>query len=212
MNTETIRLLLADDHPVMREGIRAILEKTPDIEVVGEAQDGEQVKPLVLELRPQILLLDLRMPGPPPAELEAWVREHCPETDTLVLTAHERDAYLAGMMDAGAVGLMSKEASPDQLIEAIRRTARGEMTFTPEQCRRAARWRREAGEKWKRLTPRERQMLALLAQGLENAEIAQALGLASKTVASHVGSLLKKLGVDSRQEAIIWQHTYMPEE
>ena len=105
-----ISLILADDHPSTRAGLRAILSSTPDIKIVGEAQDGFEAKKLVDQLRPKILLLDLKMPGPPPAEIEKWVRSHCPETTTLVLTAHDRSAYLAEMMEAGVAGFLTKDA------------------------------------------------------------------------------------------------------
>ena len=97
-----ITILLADDQPMARAGIRTLLEQAQDLEIVGEAQDGGQIKGMVAELRPQVLLLDLVMPNLSPAELERWVRENHPETVTLVLTAHDRDATLAGMLDAGA--------------------------------------------------------------------------------------------------------------
>jgi len=118
---KTITVLLADDHPVAREGVRGILAKLPDIQIVGEAQNEKEVKELVAKLHPKILLLDLKMPGTSPFEIEKWVRENYPETITLVLTAHDRDFYLAGMMDAGIAGYLSKTERADNLIAAIRR-------------------------------------------------------------------------------------------
>src|SRR3990170_5763846 len=106
---QTITLLLADDHPMVRAGIRALLMKAPDIQIVGEAQDGNETLRLVAKLRPKILLLDLKMPGPSPSEIEKWVRENYPETITLVLTAHDRDAYLSSMVEAGAAGYLDKQ-------------------------------------------------------------------------------------------------------
>ena len=127
--SETIRVLLADDHPVTRAGIRAILEKAADIKVVGEAKDGIEAQRLTVELRPDILLLDLRMPGPQPSEIMLWVHDHCPETTTLVLTAHDRDVYLAEIMEAGATGFLTKNEAPQRLLEAVRCAARGEILF-----------------------------------------------------------------------------------
>lgn len=145
---ETIAVLLADDHPVVREGVRQILADAIDISIVGEAQDGKEVKELVAHLHPKILLLDLKMPGTSPFEIENWVRENYPETITLVLNAHDRDYYLAGMIDAGIAGYLDKNAKAESLIIAIRRAAHGEAIFTMEQIDRARKWRHETGEKW----------------------------------------------------------------
>jgi DNA-binding NarL/FixJ family response regulator len=141
----TTRVLIADDHPVTRAGIRAILEGAPDIEVVAEAQDGLEAQRLVAELCPRILLLDLVMPGPRPREIEAWVRAHYPETITLVLTAHDRDVFLAEAIEGGVAGFLTKEEAPHRLVKAIRRAARGETLISGEQLARARHWRREVG-------------------------------------------------------------------
>lgn len=117
---QVITVLLADDHPTTLAGIRAILRDTSDIKVIGEAENGNEVMELVPKLCPKILLLDLLMPGPSPAELEKWVRTNHPDTVTLVLTAQDRDAYLANMMDAGVAGFIVKTESSEQLITAIR--------------------------------------------------------------------------------------------
>jgi len=140
-----ITLVFADDHPVARAGIRAMLSEAPDIQIVGEAENGTEVQQLVSQLQPQILLLDLKMPGRPSAEVERWVRANHPETATLILTAHDRDAYLVDMIDAGASGLLSKEASAERLVGAIRRAANGEILFDSQQFHRAQRWRKVAG-------------------------------------------------------------------
>ncbi len=137
-----IRLVLADDQEITRKGIRAMLSGAPDIEVVGEAKDGNEAQELTARLRPHILLLDLIMPGPRPYEVERWVRANCPETITLILTAHDRDAYLAEMVEAGAAGYLTKEISAQRLIEAIRRAVRGEALFDQTQLARAPQARR----------------------------------------------------------------------
>ncbi len=209
--SQAITVLLADDHPATRAGIHAILEQAADMQVVGEADNGNDVQKLVSKLRPQVLLLDLMMPGPSPAELEKWVRTNHPETVVLILTAHERDAYLASMMEAGAAGLINKQESGERLVEAIRRAVHGEILFNPEQLSRARRWREEAGDKWEGLTARERQILRLLADGLDNEQIARELVVSPKTIAYHVSNILGKLGVKSRHEATAWLHKYLPE-
>ena len=109
-----ITVLIADDHPLALEGVRSILEKAPEIKIVGEAQDGNEIKPMVAKLLPRILLLDLKMPNLNPVEMERWVRENYPETLTLVLTAHDKDAYLSNMMEAGAVGYLDKKLQASQ--------------------------------------------------------------------------------------------------
>jgi len=211
-NKKVISLLLADDDPVVRAGLRSILSKAADLKIVGEATNGLEAQRMVGKLRPKILLLDLKMPGLSPSELEKWVREHYPDTVTLVLTAHDRDAYLAGMMEAGAAGYMSKGESAKGLIDAIRRAAQGEILFDVEQFTRARQWRENVSEKWTSLTERERQVLKLIAEGMDNKAIASTLKITSKTAAFHVTHILEKLGVDSRQMAAAWIHANLSDD
>jgi two-component system response regulator NreC len=148
MNNRYITVLIADDHCLAREGIRSILSRAHDIKIVGEAEEGEEIRQKVVALRPQVLLLDLQMPNLSPAQLEKWVRTNYPETTTLVLTGHDRKAYgssrlLTDMMDAGVSGYLDKNLRGEQLIASIRRVAHGEMLFSPEQIERARRWREE---------------------------------------------------------------------
>jgi len=199
-----ITVLIADDHEITRKGIRDFLKQVPEMQVVGEARDGEEIKRLVAKLHPQILLLDLIMPNLSPAELEKWVRENHPETITLVLTAHDRDAYLAGMMEAGAMGYLDKKLRAGDLISAIRRAARGEVIFTKEQFERVRHWREEVTAKWESLSKRERQVLQLLTEGMENKEIAKFLSITVNTVEKHLSSIYRKLGVTTRTEAVHW--------
>ena len=132
-NEKKISVLVVDDHPLIRAGIRAMLEKTSDMYVTGEAGNGNEAENLLDKLHPKIILLDLKMPGFSPSAFEKVARQKYPETITLVLTAHDCDAYLANMMDAGAVGYLDKEARAEQLIEAIRRAASGESIFDEQQ-------------------------------------------------------------------------------
>ncbi len=206
-----ITVILADDHPLIREGIRSILNKASDIQIVGEAESGNEVKELVGKLKPRILLLDLKMPGPHPAEIEKWVRTNYPETVTLVLTAHDRDSYLSRMMDAGASGLLDKNESGERLVGAIRRAANGEVLFDRQQLARAREWREAAGEKWESLSMREREILRLMVKGFDNIQISKALFVTAKTVAFHITHIFSKLGVSSRQEAIAWVRKYSPD-
>lgn len=201
---KTITILIAEDHPATLLGIRSILDKVMDFEIVGETKDGAQIKRLVADLRPRILLLDLKMPHLSPVELEKWVRENYPETTTLVLTAHDRDSYLAGMMNAGAAGYLDKKLRAGQLISAIRRAAHGEIIFDKEQMERARRWREDVTTKWESLSNREREVLQLLTDGQDNNAIAASLGISINTVEKHLKNIYRKLGVTSRSEAIHW--------
>jgi len=184
-----ITVVFADDHPIARAGIRTLLSEAQDIEILGMAENGDEVMQLVRQLRPQVLLLDLKMPGPPPVEIEKWVRKNFPDTVTLILTAHDRDAYLADMMEAGAAGLFNKDISADRLIGAIRRAASGEILFDESQYRRVDRWRKLAGEKWESLTEREKQITRLLADGADKETIIIKLEIASRTVDYHIANL-----------------------
>jgi len=209
---KNITVLLADDHPLARAGIRNLLAEADDLEIIGEAEDGFQVQELVAGLRPNILLLDLKMPGPRPFELEKWVRENYPQTITLVLTSHDRDIYLASMMDAGVSGYMSKDVTSERLICAIRRAVQGEILFDQKQMQRICSWKEEVGDKLSQLTHRENVILDLLAQGLDNKSISSKLGITYQTAAFHVASVLKKLSVKSRQEAAVWALKNLPDE
>lgn len=200
----TIRVLIADDHPVTRKGIRATLERAPGIEIVGEAKDGVETQQMVAELRPDILLLDLVMPGLRPFEVEKWVRTNYPETITLILTAHDRDCYLAKAIEVGVAGFLTKEDSPHRLAEAIRRAVRGEVLITGGQLARAYSWRKEVGERWESLTEREREVLKWMVDGQSTQQIAEVLTISERTVRTHIGNILGKLRVTSRAEAVAW--------
>jgi DNA-binding NarL/FixJ family response regulator len=208
---EKISILLVDDHPLARQGVRTALALAHDLEIVAEAENGEQALEMVARLQPKVLLLDLKMPGMRAAEVEAWVREHYPDTVTLVLTAHDRDFYLSEMIEAGVAGYLDKSQRGEQLIAAIRRAVAGETLFTNEQLSRVLRWRSEVGDKWHALSKRERQIAKLLVQGLNDSALAQALEISHRTASHHVASLLKKLGVASRQEAVTWLIRHIPD-
>jgi two-component system response regulator NreC len=201
-----ITVLIADDHSVARAGIRRILEEDPSLEIVGEAEDGHEARKMVDELRPDVLLLDLKMPGPRPAEIERWVRMNYPDIVTLVLTAHDRDIYLAEMYHAGVSGYFSKSTRGDQLIKAIHRAVKGEDLFKDEQKSRVARWQKEDGHIYETLTDQERKVLLLICKGLDNDSISKQLRVTHRTVAFHVTNILEKLGVKSRQQAVAWAH------
>lgn len=204
-----ITVLLADDHPTTRAGLRAILSEISDIRVVGEAEDGFQVETMAVELHPNILVFDLVTPGSAPVKLIKWVRRHVPETLILVLTAHDHDAYLASVMDAGAVGFLSKTETGERLVSTIRQIMNGAQAFTEDHFARANRWRQEAGKKLEKLTNREGEIIHLIVKGYDNKQIAEKLNITAKTAAFHVTNVLKKLDVKSRHEAIAWSHKYL---
>lgn len=212
MTKQKIRVLLADDYPVTQVGVRTVIDKAPDMMVVGEASNGIEVKQLVAALKPDVLLLDLLMPGPRPSDIEKWIQDNYPHTLTIVLTAHDKDCYLSRMIDAGVVGFLSKEEPPERILRAIRRVCQGENLITTGQQTRANHWREEIYTHWRLLTRREREVMQFLVQGLDNATIAHILGITEKTAAYHVANILNKLGVNSRLEAVVWVKTHLPED
>lgn len=209
---KTITILIADDEPLARAGIRSVLLQVEDFEVIGEARDGFEVQELVPKLHPKIALLDYRMPGPGAYYLEKWIREQYPQTTALVLTAHDRDGYLSEVVASGMAGFLLKNEKAERLIQAIRTAAAGTPLFTEEQIERAQKWKRDVAAKWQTLSPREREVLQHLAQGKENKAIAKSLSISLKTVEFHVTNILKKLDVLSREEAIVWMHTHQPDD
>lgn len=210
-SSKIITVILADDHPLARQGIRSLLAETSDFQIIGEAEDGFQVKELVANLKPDVLLLDLKMPGPRPAELEKWVRENYPKTVTLVLTSHDRDNYLASMLDAGAAGYMDKNITTERLINAIRRAVNGDLLFDQSQMKRILDWKENIDNKVKQLTEQEKKTLFLLSKGFDNNKIASILNISKKTASFHLTNIFIKIGVTTRLEAAIWAKDNLPD-
>lgn len=199
--TVPIRILLADDHPFLRAGIRAELAEEDDILIVGEAGTGDEVMALCAELMVDVLVLDLSMPGPPPRETVAFLKQHCPEMKILVLTAYQEEAYIRGMLALGVKGYLLKDEATEALVDAIRAVQRGEHWFSqPVLEKMATGFGSEPNEM--PLTTRELEILKLLRQGLTNKEIAYQLRIAERTVRYHVENLLDKLQARNRPEAV----------
>ncbi|GIO12379.1 DNA-binding response regulator [Cohnella xylanilytica] len=199
-----IRVLVADDHPLFRQGVQTMLETAEDMRWIGEATTGEEAVRLAEELQPDVILMDIRMPGMSGMEAAQRIRAARPEVRILMLTMFRDDASVLTAMKAGARGYILKDASKDEILRAIRAVAGGEAIFGPHVASRVIDFatRQEYGiEALKELTPREKEVLALLIEDAANSDIAAALGLSAKTVANHVSSILNKLQVRDRHEA-----------
>jgi DNA-binding NarL/FixJ family response regulator len=204
------RVLLADDQSMVRTGFRMILESEPDIEVVGEAASGEQATAAARRLHPDVVLMDIQMPGGDGLEATRRITESPDITSRVViLTTFERDEYVFEALHAGASGFLLKNAPPEQLVEAVRVVAAGDALLAPSVTRRIIEQfsRRpveaDVRERVESLTQREREVLVLLARGRSNSELAADLFVTEGTVKTHVSSLLAKLGLRDRVQAVV---------
>jgi DNA-binding NarL/FixJ family response regulator len=179
-----------------------------DIALVGEAATGEDVRQRCGELAPDVVLLDLQMPGPAPSETVAYLHEHCPSVRVLVLTAHDDDAYVQGLLAAGVAGYVLKDEAPETLLHAIRAVAVGGAWFSQGVAAKLARSLAAGVSGGPALTRREEELLAALERGWDNARIAAALDLSEQTVRNYLSRLYAKLNVHSRVEAMLWRHKH----
>jgi DNA-binding NarL/FixJ family response regulator len=195
-----VRVLIADDHPVVRSGIKGMLEPDPGFEVAGEAASGPEAVALALREHPDVVLMDLQMPGLDGASATAQIKAQLPQTQVLVLTTYVTDADIVRAIDAGAVGYLLKDAPHEDISRAVRAAARGETTLAPAVAQRLMqRVRSPAGGP---LSPREIEVLQLAARGLSNTEIAKELFVSATTAKAHLVHIYSKLGVNDRTAAV----------
>ncbi|WP_277965465.1 response regulator transcription factor [Streptomyces sp. AV19] len=213
-----IRVLVADDEPMIRHGVRAVLSTDPGLEVVAEAADGDEAVELVLRHRPEVAVLDIRMPGTGGIEAAARIRAAAPGTGVVMLTTFGEDDYILRALAGGASGFLVKSGAPEELIAGVRAVAGGAAYLSPAVAARvvahlaatgagtAAGRRAAARERVAALTAREREVLVHLGAGLSNGQIARRLHVVEGTVKAHVSSILARLGVDNRAAAAVVAH------
>ena len=204
----TIRLMLVDDHAVVRSGLRMLLEGEPDLEIVGEADNGSEAISQVQTLKPDVILMDITLPDISGIEATSQIKESWPETAVVALTIHEDEEYFFRMLEAGASGYVPKRAAPEELITAIRTAAEGEVYLYPslakllvrDHLRQERSTKKETAENG--ITQREQEVLLHLAEGASNTEIGEALHISPKTVARHRENIMRKLNLHSRTELV----------
>ena len=202
-----IRVLLADDHTILRDGIRALLVDQADIEVIGEAEDGLSTVKMVAKLKPDVVIMDIAMPMLNGLEATRQIQRDYPQVKVLILTMHENEEYIRQVLAAGALGYVLKDAAAQDLLGAIRAVHRGEAVLSPAITRLVIedylRWGDiRPADTSNGLTPREREILQLIAEGYTNKEIAEILSLSVKTIQSHRSNLMSKLDLHDRGELI----------
>ena len=210
---DRVRVMLVDDEELMRTGLRSVLSSDPSIEVVAEAVDGGQAVRRAAQARPDVVLMDVRMPDVDGIAATTELLDRLPEAKVVILTTFEEDDYIDGALRAGASGFLLKRTPPEELIAAVHRTAEGEALLSPSVTRRVidrmvAQPRLGRGEdpRLEELTPREREVLELIARGLSNREIAAELVIEESTVKTHVKRVLTKLGARDRVNAVIFAY------
>jgi NarL family two-component system response regulator LiaR len=204
MSSTSIRILVADDHPIVRQGLSQLLELQPGMTIVAVARDGAEAVALARQHQPDVVLMDLMMPELDGVEATKALSQDCPETHVVVLTSHHQDAMVFPAIAAGATSYLLKSATPDEVIEAVRAAARGEARLSPRVAQRLMQGVRGDLPSAESLTTRELEVLRLVARGLDNQAIADELDVSAKTVKSHVSNVLGKLGLADRTQAAVY--------
>ena len=199
-----IRILIADDHHVVRQGLHMFLSADPELEIIGEAQDGAEAVKLALELHPDVVLMDILMPVMDGIKATAAIRQSLPDTEVIALTSVLGDNFVIDAVRAGAIGYLLKDTDANELRRAIKAAAAGKVQLSPEVAARLMREVRTPTETRESLTDREIEVLKLLGQGKSNRDISQALFIGEQTVKTHVSHILDKLGVPSRTQAALY--------
>ena len=211
--TNRIRLILADDHAVVRTGTRQLLERQPDFDIVGEASDGEEAVQLTHQLQPDVVVMDVRMPKVSGVEATRRIKTECPAVKVLVLTAHDDDEYVFALLQAGANGYLLKTAEFEELVKAIHTVAAGQSALAPEVTGKVVAQftsgkslpevLADTNDQYDGLTERELGILRLVGKGLSNKQIGKQLFISDRTVQAHLSNIFSKLGVSSRTEAVM---------
>ncbi len=212
-SNKAIRIVLADDHAVVRSGTRELLERQPDLEILGEASDGLEAISLTKELQPDVVVMDVRMPRMSGVEATRRIKAEMPKVNILVLTAHDDDEYVFALLQAGANGYLLKTAEIEELVQAIRTVATGKSALAPEVTGKVVAQFTSGkslpevlatqDEDFDGLTDRELDVLKLVGQGLSNKQIGKKLFISDRTVQAHLSNIFSKLGVSSRTEAVM---------
>ena len=208
--TDPIRVVLVDDHAVVRSGLAQLLDGAGDIEVVGQAGDGREAVVVVRETRPDVVVMDLQMPVVDGVEATRQILGEELGAQVVVLTSYSDSARIVAALDAGAVGYLLKDADPEDVLDGVRAVSRGESPIHPKVARRLLTARTETSAGAVQLTKRETEVLALVRAGLANKQIGRRLGISERTVKAHLTSVFQQIGVVDRTQAALWAERNLP--